>query len=65
MRLAVATIQCERHAQRLAVVAAELEPVRAPALVALGYSDLALMPTLWARWRRPALKQQAVVAHHR
>ena len=38
----------------------ELEPVRAPALVALGHGDLAVMR---ARRCRPALKQQAMHAH--
>lgn len=60
----VATIERERHAQRLAVVAMKLETVRAPSLIASGHRHRTFMPTLDARPRRPPVKRQIVLAHH-
>ncbi|MCY1238106.1 hypothetical protein D9M72_508250 [compost metagenome] len=62
-RLAVAAVQGERHAQGLAIVAAELKAVRAPALIGLLYSNLAIMSALRPRRNRSALQQQAVLTH--
>ncbi|MCY1339701.1 hypothetical protein D9M69_255940 [compost metagenome] len=61
--LAVAAVQGECHAQWLAVVAAELKAVRAPALIGFLYSNLAVMPALRPRRNRSALQQQAVLTH--
>ena len=45
-RFTVAAIQRERDAQRLAILAAEFEAIRAPALVALGHRDSTVVPAL-------------------
>lgn len=57
-RFAAAAIQCERHAQRFAIVTAKLEAVRAPALVAACDCDLVIVATLRSPWH-----QRRVRAH--
>jgi hypothetical protein len=49
-RFTATAIQREGDTQRLAVIASKLKAVRAPALVALGYRNLAVMSSLRA-WR--------------
>jgi hypothetical protein len=63
-RLAVATIESERHAQWLAVIAAKLGAIRAPPAVSLRYRHLAFMPPPDASPHRPPVKKQIVHAHH-
>jgi hypothetical protein len=61
--LAFAAIKREGHTQWFAVIAAKLEAVGAPPLVALQHRDLAIMPPLDALPRRPPVEQQIMHAH--
>ena len=57
----VATVQRERYPQFLAIVAAELEAVRAPALIALRHRHLTVVFPTRHRARRPVMQQQQAV----
>ncbi|KVZ19657.1 hypothetical protein WL13_00040 [Burkholderia ubonensis] len=59
----VVAVQRERHAQRCAIVTAELEAVRTPASVASINCNTSIMPTSIASSAGPS-KQQLMVAHH-
>ncbi|VWC63965.1 hypothetical protein BLA50215_00007 [Burkholderia lata] len=62
-RLPIAAVQCERDADRLAVVAPELEAIGTPAQVARLDRNTAVVPPS-VSLATAALKQQLVLAHH-
>ncbi|BHI70897.1 hypothetical protein JNE17039_44470 (plasmid) [Escherichia coli] len=61
--LTITAVQRERDTQSLSVITAELEPVRAPSLIAFFHGHSACMcPFRW-RYSRFSLKQQRILAH--
>lgn len=61
--LTITAVQRECDTQSLSVITAELEPVRAPSLIAFFHGHSACMcPFRW-RYSRFSLKQQRILAH--
>ncbi|GAB0970158.1 hypothetical protein MZ16F92_42060 [Escherichia coli] len=61
--LTVTAVQRERDSQFFSVITAELEPIRAPSLIAFFHGHFASMcPFRW-RYSGFSLKQQRILAH--